>query len=59
MGYSGNYIYEALADISVTPFAFVDIHGGYKIIGVKVDDVSDVTSKTTFQGPYVALTIGW
>jgi hypothetical protein len=59
MGYSGNYIYEGLADISVTPFPFMDIHGGYKIIGVKVDNVSDVTAKTTFQGPFVALTIGW
>lgn len=59
MGYSGNYVYEALADISVTPFPFVDIHGGYKVIGVKVDAVSDVTANTRFQGPFVALTIGW
>lgn len=59
MGYSGNYIYEGLADISVTPFPFLDIHGGYRVIGVKVDNVSDVTAKTMFQGPFVALTIGW
>jgi hypothetical protein len=59
MGYSGNYIYEALADISVTPFPFVDIHGGYKVIAVKVDNISDVTANPSFQGPYIALTIGW
>lgn len=59
LGYSGNYVYEALADISVTPFPFVDIHGGYKVIGVKVDGISDVTANTRFQGPFVALTIGW
>jgi hypothetical protein len=59
MGYSGNYVYEALADLSVAPFPFVYIHGGYRIIKFKVDSISDVTTDTTFQGPYVALTIGW
>jgi hypothetical protein len=32
MGYSGNSVIEALADISATPFPFVDIHSGYKYI---------------------------
>jgi len=59
MGYSGNFVYEALADVSVTPFPFVDLHGGYKVIGVKVDGISDVTANTKFQGPFVALTVGW
>jgi hypothetical protein len=59
MGYSGDYVYEALADISVTPFPFVDIHGGYRIIKFKVDSISDVTTDTTLQGPFIALTIGW
>jgi hypothetical protein len=59
MGYSGNYIYEGLADISFIPFPFMKIHGGYRVLEVKVDNVSDVTAKTTFQGPFVALTIGW
>jgi hypothetical protein len=59
MGYSGNYVYEGLADIGVTPFPFIDIRGGYRILKFKVDSISDVTADTTFQGPYVALTIGW
>lgn len=59
MGYSGNYVYEGLADIGITPFPFIDIRGGYKIIKFKVDSISDVTTDTTFQGPYGALTIGW
>jgi hypothetical protein len=59
MGYSGNYVYEGLADIGVTPFPFIDIRGGYRILKFKVDSISDVTTDTTFQGPYVALTIGW
>ncbi|MGA2333362.1 MAG: hypothetical protein ABSG75_16555 [Syntrophales bacterium] len=59
MGYSGNYVYEGLADIGITPFPFIDIRGGYRILKFKVDSISDVTTDTTFQGPYVALTIGW
>ncbi|HUH65785.1 MAG TPA: hypothetical protein VLZ07_05075 [Syntrophales bacterium] len=59
MGYSGNYVYEGLADIGVTPFPFIDIRGGYKYVKFKADGLSDITTETTFQGPYVALTIGW
>jgi len=59
MGYSGNYVYEGLADLGITPFPFIDIRGGYRIIKFKVDSISDVTTDTTFQGPFVALTIGW
>ena len=59
MGYSGSYVYEGLADIGVTPFPFIDIRGGYRILKFKVDSISDVTMDTTFQGPYAALTIGW
>jgi hypothetical protein len=59
MGYSGNFVYEGLADISVTPFPIVDIHGGYRVTGVKVDGISDVTANTRFQGPFIALTVGW
>jgi hypothetical protein len=59
MGYSGTYVYEGLADLGFTPFPFVDIRGGYRILKFKVDSISDVTTDTTFQGPYVALTIGW
>jgi hypothetical protein len=59
MGYSGTYVYEGLADLGFTPFPFIDIRGGYRILKFKVDSISDVTTDTTFQGPYVALTIGW
>jgi len=58
MGYSGNLVIEALADISVTPFPFVDIHGGYKYIGLKIDRF-DYYMDATFSGPYVALTVGF
>jgi len=59
IGYADNVFYEALADISLTPFPFLDIHGGYRIMRLKVDDVSDVYSDLKFYGPYAALTVSF
>lgn len=56
--YSKNYLYEAAADLSLTPFPFMDIHGGYKIIKLHLD-AKDVFFDSEFSGPYVALTIGF
>jgi len=56
--YSGNYLYEALADISVTPFPFLDIHAGYKVIRVHLDR-DDLFLNANFAGPYLALTVSW
>lgn len=58
ISYSGNYFYEALADISFTPFPFLDLHGGYKHIGLKVDK-SDLYLNTQFTGPYIGLTVSF
>ena len=58
-GYSSsNYAVEALADVSVTPFPFVDIHGGYKMVKLKMD-VNDYAMDSLFTGPYIALTVGF
>jgi len=59
IGYSGSMFYEALADISLTPFPFIDIHAGYKIMKLDVDDVSDIYVDIEFQGPYVGLTVSF
>jgi hypothetical protein len=59
MGYSGNYIYDAMADLAVTPFPFVDIHGGYRIMAFKVDGVSDIFADMMFHGPYVGVKVGF
>jgi hypothetical protein len=56
--YSGNYLYEALADLSLTPFPFLDIHAGYKIIRVKIDR-NDVFLDAQFTGPFVGLTVSF
>jgi len=59
MAYSESSLYEYLADISFTPFPFLDIHGGYKVIDLEVDDISDVFANYEFSGPYLALTVGF
>jgi hypothetical protein len=54
--YSGNYLYEAFGDLSLTPFPLIDINGGYKIIKIHVDH-GDTYFNADFAGPYVALTV--
>ena len=58
ISYSGNYLYEALADLSLTPFPLLDIHAGYKVIRVHIDR-NDVYLNSEFSGPYVALTVSF
>jgi outer membrane protein len=59
IAYSGNTFYDAQADISLTPFPFVDIHAGYRIMKLDVDDISDVYADIEFKGPYAGLTISF
>lgn len=56
--YSGNYLYEGLADLSLTPFPFLDLHGGYKVIRLHLDR-NDFYLNSEFTGPYVALTVSF
>jgi hypothetical protein len=58
ISYSGNYLYEALADLSLTPFPLLDIHAGYKVIRMHIDR-NEVYLNSEFSGPYVALTVSW
>ena len=58
-GYSGNKFYEGLADVSLTPFPFLDVHGGYKYMKFEVDDISDVYTDIEFAGPYIGLTLSF
>ncbi|MBN1829813.1 MAG: hypothetical protein JW884_11795 [Deltaproteobacteria bacterium] len=59
MTYSGSTFYEGLVDISLTPFPFLDIHGGYKFMKFDVEDLSDVYANFEFAGPYAAVTISF
>ena len=58
MSYSGNTMYEIMADISWTPFPFIDIHGGYKTFVIDIDE-EDVVFDYDMSGPYVALTVSF
>ncbi len=57
IGYDGSYSYDASADISVNPFPFLNIYGGYRIMSLKIDDVEDIYTKMDFYGPYAGLAI--
>ncbi len=58
IGYSDNMLYDVMGDISFTPFPFIDIHGGYRIIHLDID-VDDVELNYDMSGPYAAVTIGF
>jgi hypothetical protein len=58
IGYSGNYLIEGLADLSLTPFPLLDIHAGYKIDRIHYDR-NDTYLNSEFAGPYVALTVSF
>jgi hypothetical protein len=59
-GYSsGTAIYDASADLSVTPFPFVDIHAGYKIMKLPVSGIGGDDTDAEFSGPFVGLTVGF
>jgi len=59
IAYSGNTFYEGLAEVSYTPFPFLDIQGGYRVMKLDVDDISDVYADIEFRGPYIGLTISF
>jgi outer membrane protein len=58
MGIGGGTIFDGQADISVTPFPFLDIHGGYRVFFIDVD-ADDVEFDYDTSGPYVGVTLGW
>jgi hypothetical protein len=47
-----------MGDISFTPFPFVDIHGGYRIIHLDID-VDDVELNYDMSGPYAAVSVSF
>jgi len=58
-GYSDGLIYDAAADISVTPFPFLDIYAGYKIMKIPLSDLGGVDADAQFSGPYLGLAVGF
>ncbi len=58
IGYSGNTVFDGQAEISLTPFPFLDIHGGYRFFIIDVDE-DDAALDYDNSGPYVALTVSF
>jgi len=58
IGYSGNTAFDGQAEISVTPFPFVDIHGGYRFLIIDVDE-DDVMLNFDNSGFYAGLAISF
>lgn len=58
IGYSDGTIFDSQADVSFTPFPFLDISGGYRLFAIDID-TDDVQADFNTSGPYVALTISF
>ncbi|MBU0988358.1 MAG: hypothetical protein KKH68_14005 [Proteobacteria bacterium] len=58
IGYSGSTVFDSQADISFTPFPFLDLHAGYRIFYIDVE-TDDVKLNYNTAGPYVALTVSF
>jgi len=58
IGYSDSTAFDGQAEISLTPFPFLDIHGGYRFFIIDVEE-DDVTFDFDNSGLYVALTVSF
>jgi hypothetical protein len=58
IGYGGALLYEGYADVSLTPFPFVDIHAGYRAFVLDVDS-DDIELNFDTTGPYIGVSVGF
>ena len=58
MEYKDNTAFDGQAEISLTPFPFLDIHGGYRFLKIDVDE-DDVKFDLDNSGLYVGLTVSF
>ncbi|TAL17338.1 hypothetical protein EPN96_05800 [bacterium] len=58
IGYGGNRVLDGLAEISFTPFPFLDISAGYRMMSVNID-YSDVKLELSQRGPYAGVTLSF
>jgi hypothetical protein len=58
IAYSGSHCYEVDGYLSVIPFPFLRLQGGYRYIDLKVDE-SDVQAALTLSGPYAGLQLSF
>jgi len=58
MVYSGNHLYEGDAFLSVIPFPFLRLQGGYRYIDLKADE-SDIKATLKIKGPYAGIQVAF
>jgi hypothetical protein len=58
MAIGGGTVFDGLAELSLTPAPFIDIHGGYRTFVIDAD-IDDVEFDYDTSGPYVALTLSF
>ena len=58
MTYGDGTMFDGQADVSYTPFPFLDIHGGYRIFFIDAD-ADDVEFDYDTSGPYAAVTLSF
>lgn len=56
IGYGGNTIMDAQAEVSFTPLPFLDLTGGYRFFDIDVDE-DDVAFKYDTSGPYIGAAV--
>jgi len=54
MAYSGSHLYEGDAFLSVIPFPFLRLQGGYRFIDLKADE-NDLKATLEIKGPYAGI----
>ena len=58
MAYSGSHIYEGDAFLSVIPFPFLRLQGGYRFIDLKADE-NDLKGTLKIKGPYAGIQVAF
>ncbi|MHB9096630.1 MAG: porin family protein [Syntrophales bacterium] len=58
VAYPDNYLYEGMADLAFTPFPFLDVTAGYRVMRMRIDR-NDTFLDSEFAGPYIGLTVGF
>jgi len=58
MAYSGSHLYEGDAFLSVIPFPFLRLQGGYRFIDLKADE-NDLKGSLKIKGPYAGIQVAF
>lgn len=58
IGFSGNHLVDVDAYVSITPFPFVKLQGGYRYLGLKIDE-ADILASLRLKGPYAGVQISF